>query len=322
MTYPDPEPPSFFWGRPTAELIERYLWEPGSAVPRRRVQPDRRYAQGGWVPTPGAEACWTELGWIIDDGISDPQVAIEDRIWTRPAAPADRVARPVQQLCPCGAAPDGQFGMYCSQDCVPNHAGRDTYPAVMRWRADLPVAEDGLLPDGGQALQPLGARERVGRLWRQVFELPGTDLRHLRLDDGTRFVGVDVTVDAGPEREARAWARLERELTDPRQAARSGPPIRQPDEVPCWYLETCTCLLCERVRRNPGAAAMAVLSAQVGIRQDPPWQTLPYDPMPADAPPSRQEVLRQARLARERGSGPRQPQRAPRQIDPPRHRRR
>ncbi|HEX6682974.1 MAG TPA: hypothetical protein VF062_09280 [Candidatus Limnocylindrales bacterium] len=126
-------------------------------------------------------------------------------------------------ICPCGAVPR-EGSPYCSYDCEPNIAGRDTdtrefgdYATPMRWRPDL-VTE---APDDG--LTSLGGRVQVGRFWREVLQRDGTDAVHLRLDDGHRFVGADVSAEFGHDAHNEVWERLERELTDPRHAVSEAP---------------------------------------------------------------------------------------------------
>ncbi|WP_422773805.1 hypothetical protein ACN28C_13465 [Plantactinospora sp. WMMC1484] len=142
----------------------------------------------------------------------------------------DRIDRATSGLCPCGAAPaDGSA--YCSDDCRPNHVGDDTdtreaghLATPMRWRPDLVSAavDDDLVSLDIQTWYE-------GHCQAQIFERaghPGT--WHLRLDDGHRYVGCDLTDIDVPQRHEPSpehligrvqdtWRRLERELTDPRR---------------------------------------------------------------------------------------------------------
>lgn len=129
----------------------------------------------------------------------------------------DQIDRVIANLCPCGAEPrDGSA--YCSYDCEPNHVSvhtdeRETgeYATPMRWRPDLVSAAD----DSDRI--PLGPPWRRGRFNAQTFEYPDNDRLHLRLDDGHRFVGVDVDGFHVANGDIKAaWERLERELGNSR----------------------------------------------------------------------------------------------------------
>ncbi|GIM88879.1 hypothetical protein [Paractinoplanes toevensis] len=113
--------------------------------------------------------------------------------------------RAIAGSCPCGAEPRPD-SPYCSYDCEPNWRGDDTISDVdrtpMRWRPDLVTEAENL---------PLLDSYRRGQHHAQVFDRPGTDRIHLRLDDGHRFVGCDIQAGDNEGQEA-AWARLEREL--------------------------------------------------------------------------------------------------------------
>lgn len=140
-----------------------------------------------------------------------------------PASLEERIDRAIDNLCPCGAEPE-PGSAYCGYDCRPNHIGRDTDQAPagwgdlstpMRWRPDMvtDVDDSDLIP----LPIPTGYR---GACHAQVFRRgPAENLRlHLRLDDGYRFVGTDLTVSTGPgteteaEQLSSAWVRLEHEL--------------------------------------------------------------------------------------------------------------
>lgn len=145
----------------------------------------------------------------------------------------DRIDRATDGLCPCGAPPaDGSA--YCGDDCRPTHISRDTdtrtagnYATPMRWRPDLVTAADDTDLDQSAFVSTKGVLTwydgpHNARTYRRRSR-PGT--WHLRLDDGCRFVGADIAdiepVDgaglAEVERRFRAtWARLERELGNPR----------------------------------------------------------------------------------------------------------
>jgi hypothetical protein len=134
----------------------------------------------------------------------------------------DQIDRLVK-LCPCGAEPrDGSA--YCSDDCVPNyraaHTSSDTDGTQMRWRPDM-VSE---VDDSG--LHDLGSNTFYdGRFNARLFQhdepVDGAVTWHLRLDDGYRFVGANLTGvfdidDELKRRVADKWAALERELTSSR----------------------------------------------------------------------------------------------------------
>lgn len=138
-------------------------------------------------------------------------------------------------LCPCGATPR-PGSPYCGPDCEPTHISRDTdtrqsghYATPMRWRPDLVTAADDtdLIPIGSERIGYTGPHRS------QIFERASDHTAwHLRLDDGHRFVGCDLT-DMGArqdpitvEQVARihdTWQRLERELGNTRHL--------EPDEL-------------------------------------------------------------------------------------------
>lgn len=136
-----------------------------------------------------------------------------------------RISAAIDGLCPCGAEPrDGSA--YCSEDCVPNyrgiHTSSDTDGTQMRWRPDLVSAvDDSDLLDLGSCTFYEG-RYHARLFQRGIPMRAGPVTWHLRLDDGHRFVGLDlpgVTDILGPENEQRvadSWASLERELTNSR----------------------------------------------------------------------------------------------------------
>jgi hypothetical protein len=124
----------------------------------------------------------------------------------------------IDGLCPCGAEPR-PGSVYCSPDCEPTHRGPDTDapylggPHAARWRPDLVAAfdESGLTLLGGHHRDDTG-------LDYCVFTRGADDDAHLRVDDGHRFVGMDVPWSelevAGV---TGVFRRLERELTDRRR---------------------------------------------------------------------------------------------------------
>jgi hypothetical protein len=139
-----------------------------------------------------------------------------------------RIDATIGGLCPCGADPR-PGSPYCSADCEPTHLGRDTdprqagdYATPMRWRPDLVTAADDtdLIPIGSQTCG------YTGRHNAQVYErVSDPTVWHLRLDDGHRYVGCDLTGMGGRQdpisieqaaRIAEAWQRLERELGNSR----------------------------------------------------------------------------------------------------------
>lgn len=134
----------------------------------------------------------------------------------------------VAGLCACGAEP-AAGSAYCSDDCRPTHIGEHTdqrgpgedYATPMRWRPDLVTADvDEHLHLVDERLLP-SWRYR-GRFTSTIFWRTDREaVWHLQLDDGYRRVGMDVEAFPGPEDAADAWARLERQLGDPRLAGGS-----------------------------------------------------------------------------------------------------
>ncbi|MER7331646.1 MULTISPECIES: hypothetical protein [unclassified Micromonospora] len=139
----------------------------------------------------------------------------------------DQIDRAIDGLCPCGAEPR-EGSAYCGSDCEPTHISNDTderdtgwLSTPMRWRPDLVTASD------DTDLIPLGSETHgyTGRFNAQVYERASDPaVWHLRLDDGHRFVGVDLPNVGGRQdpitdelvgRVREAWQRLEQELTDP-----------------------------------------------------------------------------------------------------------
>jgi hypothetical protein len=138
----------------------------------------------------------------------------------------DRISNTLDNLCPCGAEPR-PGSAYCSYDCEPNyrsaHTTSDTDGTQMRWRPDLVTAVD------DSDLHELGSNTwYAGRYHARLYQrgMPAASEQavwHLRLDDGHRYVGLDLDrigdIDSAEheQRMAEAWARLERELGDTRR---------------------------------------------------------------------------------------------------------
>ncbi|MEV2239505.1 hypothetical protein [Micromonospora sp. NPDC049891] len=139
-----------------------------------------------------------------------------------------RIDSTIDGRCPCGADPR-PGSPYCGPDCEPTHHAADTdtresghYATPMRWRPDLVTATDDtdLIPIGSQRCG------YTGRHNAQIFERASDPtVWHLRLDDGHRYVGCDLTDMGGRqdpitlEQAARihgTWQRLERELGNSR----------------------------------------------------------------------------------------------------------
>lgn len=140
----------------------------------------------------------------------------------------DRIDNTLDGRCPCGANP-APGSPYCGDDCTPTHHGPDTdtrmegnLATAMRWRPDLVTNTDdsNLTP-----VTAFGDRHGcyTGRHDAQVFQYtdrPST--WHLRLDNGHRYVGLNITEDevyGAPSLTALLldmWARLERELDNTR----------------------------------------------------------------------------------------------------------
>jgi hypothetical protein len=130
------------------------------------------------------------------------------------------------KLCPCGAEPR-EGSAYCSDDCVPNHIGAHTdrrqagpLATPMRWRPDMvSEVDDSGLHDLGSSTFYDGPFH--ARLFQHGEPVNGAVTWHLRLDDGYRFVGANLTgvrdIDGDLKRRvADKWAALERQLTSSR----------------------------------------------------------------------------------------------------------
>jgi hypothetical protein len=148
-----------------------------------------------------------------------------------------RIDAAIDGLCPCGAPPRDGFA-YCGDDCTPTHVSEDTDERMagqlatpMRWRPDLVTAAD----DDSDLIEVDASRSGYsGRYNARVFNRAGRPgVLHLRLDDGHRFVGMDVEVGSDTVFSVEAvlaitdgWQRLERELADPRHAVPDVDPWR------------------------------------------------------------------------------------------------
>jgi hypothetical protein len=142
------------------------------------------------------------------------------------------IDRALANLCPCGGDPRGPSeelphgSPYCSYDCEPTHVSihtdqRETgeYATPMRWRPDLVTAVD-----NGDLTLLSSETFYTGRFHAQLFQrgelVRGAIVWHLRLDDGYRFVGVDMDTTGTPaelsDRIDARWAALERELGNSR----------------------------------------------------------------------------------------------------------
>jgi hypothetical protein len=141
----------------------------------------------------------------------------------------DRIDAALAGECPCGVPPR-PGSPYCSYDCEPTNLapdGAEHPPTEMRWRPDLVTAasDDGLEPVG-EVPRPL---RYAGSYNPTVFRRTGSDMWHLRLDDGHRHVGIDVAeIDPDTMAEAEvadrvsaAYRALERELRNSRHAVPS-----------------------------------------------------------------------------------------------------
>ncbi|GGN39578.1 hypothetical protein FHR83_006688 [Actinoplanes campanulatus] len=139
----------------------------------------------------------------------------------------DRLDAAIDGLCPCGAEPR-EGSAYCGYDCEPTHRAvhtiSDTDGTQMRWRPDLVTAfDDSDLHDLGTMTWYTGAAN-ASLYQRGIPHRGQTTTWHLRLDDGHRYVGldlafddtVDVLADDHVRRMTDAWTRLERELGNQR----------------------------------------------------------------------------------------------------------
>jgi hypothetical protein len=149
----------------------------------------------------------------------------------------DRLDAAIDGLCPCGADPRPDSA-YCGPDCEPTHRSVDTTAdhdgTQMRWRPDMVTAHnDTDLYDLGTMTWYTGTHN--ARLYQRGIPDRGQPITwHLRLDDGNRYVGldmhlgthVDVLADDHEQRMTEAWSRLERELNNRRHLER--PPFPGP----------------------------------------------------------------------------------------------
>lgn len=151
----------------------------------------------------------------------------------------DSIDRAIGGVCPCGADPR-PGSAYCSADCEPTwrgeHTTSDTDGTAMRWRPDLVTDHD---DSRLRRIDWSGRNGYTGLHNAAVYERsPGT--WHLRLDDGHRYVGLDI--DSGMHegelldptvvgRIYDAWQRLERELSDQRRLETGSAYPRLRDEM-------------------------------------------------------------------------------------------
>lgn len=263
----------------------------------------------------GRDGPWQELAGRIAAG----------PVFGAPASLEQRIDRAIARLCPCGAEPSPDHDPYCSDDCRPTHRAAHTDQAQpgaylatpMRWRPDLVSAID----DSG--MTELTERELVGDIFRQAWLREDGRTVHLRVDDGYRFAGTDITYDswvAGGIRLARRWRALRRELGN----AGSLEPALPDGDLPITGRLGCispmagfsTDRLAELVQMfESGARQISVRVVATGI-------SCPGCPACAGEPPEQDPaVLRRQRAElldrlRDRGTGPQIPRRAPGRIDP------
>jgi hypothetical protein len=139
----------------------------------------------------------------------------------------DRIDATLDNRCPCGAPPR-PGSAYCGYDCEPTHIAADTdtrdsghFATPMRWRPDLVNATDdtNLNRINGTG-NPHGYTGRYNASVYEYTDRPG--VWHLRLDNGHRYVGLDITEDDVvnatdfTEFMQATWSRLERELDNTR----------------------------------------------------------------------------------------------------------
>jgi hypothetical protein len=297
---------------------------------------------GVFISSGGVGGSYRNAGHVLSDGLSyDPQVGLGSppiRV-TRESDGSDavdildRIDRAVGNLCPCGAEPDPQFAPYCGDDCRPNYRSQDTSSdydrTQMHWRPDLVTVE----PD--EELVSWLPRRSYKRGWVEVFERPGTDRLHVRMDDDYRYVGTDFErspEDTFHERYKACLQRLLAELDDERRVV-AGPANSQAWHArPAAYgaLERHLLRAAAQARETARAATAALMvnlpAAQVSWRtldlmtggMAAAWSSRPA-PAPADSvATAREEILRRVREAR--NAGPAQPARPPRRLDPRRQR--
>jgi hypothetical protein len=219
----------------TTPVNEGLYWLPQIADPER---PTRAELEGGvrldeYIATPPAEvpASFPNVDAMLAELVAGT-CGIPAEISQGTPSTGDvlnRIDRAVDGLCPCGAEPrDGSA--YCSYDCEPCDPapdGDEHPPTEMRWRPDLVTAapDDGLEPvtDAPPLVRYAGCYNAT------TYRRAGSDVWHLRLDDGHRYVGRDLDVDLdatdAAERIVAAYAALERELRNPRHAV-PGMPVQ------------------------------------------------------------------------------------------------
>ncbi len=129
-------------------------------------------------------------------------------------------------VCPCGASPR-PGSAYCSPDCEPTHIARDTdrrqagdFATPMRWRPDMVTEAD------HDHLIQVDSYARGNGFTATVYRNDATGQIRYRLDDGFRFVALDLDDEPGMTPAARrdTWAKLERQLTDDRLTEPAGDP--------------------------------------------------------------------------------------------------
>lgn len=244
-----------------------------------------------------------------------------------------QIDRATAGLCPCGGAPRPPSEQlphgspYCSYDCEPNYRGahttsdRDITP--MRWRPDLVSNVD----DTG--LTSWLPRRQHGDFWVEVFERPGTQRLHVRVDDEHRFVGADLSRAPEDDFDQRYEAKLRtllRELENPRHGVPAAHPGNLHEQA---WAQCLRFAVDEQVRPDH-----LLRHLHVAIRVDPTPMRRALDDAGAalnrvigqtadflrrngliPAPPGdeRAETLRRVRAAR--NAGPQPPPRAPKKIN-------
>lgn len=299
-----------------------------------------------YVLTP--DGALRELGTIESDGLVWPdenrvRVALHTNATAEPTAatpatdPLESIDRALNGLCPCGGQPrppsaDLPYGSpYCSYDCVPNYRAVDTIShldrTAMRWRPDLVTA----VPDDDlEGWLPRQEYPASGYAV-EVFRRRGTDLLHVRIDDGHRWVGADVALLPGGDFEQRYEEKL-RALLAELQNERQVTPRRTP--TPPRYaggnahlhlrLNAPRSRAVDIVPRHaPWALGEARGEPLAGMRRALLGQLFPDRHDPAvireqEARHAAREAALEAR--RNRNTGPPQQPRAPRTINPHRHR--
>jgi hypothetical protein len=222
------------------------LWSTGGSGPLADVQAFISGCRQDWTFTgegladPSSMETYVGIDWgqLLLSEWQTATGAVDGR--ADPGGLLTRIDRTIDGLCPCGAEPR-EGSAYCGDDCVPNHRGHNTddsgpgtlYATPMRWQPDLVSAVD----DTG--LHDLGSNTFYegsyhARMFQRGAERDGAVTWHMRLDDGYRFVGSDLSDvreldDALRARVAAKWAALTRELENPRHAE----PVQ--DDLHSWH---------------------------------------------------------------------------------------